>query len=520
MAAGEEAIERPTPIAGTLIVLVAASACRLSYLVAAHTVGYAGVQRHHVETTATIFAVLGAALALLTRRATEEPVVAAGSWARAAWLLPVFCAAALILYWPVLFIGPLSDDFVLMHRASSWDISAVSSTLFRPIPLLLWSAVLATGAGTIGLHGLNVLLHGVNAWLTLRVIELWVPSNAYAALMGGLLMLTAPLAPEAVAWASGIFDVSAATLVLTAVLVARAYRHDPPRLRTRVLFIGTSVLAVLCKETAAVAPLLALLCGRLDRSMPGRSILRRDAVLVIVAVAVFGAVRMAVHPEPALFQVSKYAVQRTLFAAFGSLASPFHTDVVSLVPWLVVASTVLVVCVWTIFFVTPASRRDLTTVARGLTWILLAIAPVWPILVVPGDLQASRYLYLAGIGWALMLVAASTSAAPGVIARFPAIAVSLVVVIAAGATRAHLWHWQEAGIERDLALNAIVDARERHGCSDLSVSNPPDTVRGAYVFRNGLAEALAARGITLVESPQRAECAFTWNARSQQLTQR
>jgi protein O-mannosyl-transferase len=512
---------RPTPLVAILMALVAASACRLSYLVAAHTVGYDGVQRHHVETTATIFAVLGAALAFVTRRATGEPITPPASWARAPWLLPAFCAVALILYWPVLFIGPLSDDFVLMHRASSWDVSAVSSTLFRPIPLLLWSGVLASGAGTVGLHALNVVLHGVNAWLTLRVIEEWVPSSANAALMGGLVLLTAPLAPEAVAWASGIFDVSAATLVLTSVLVARAYRHDPPRIRTRALFIGTSVLAVLCKETAAVAPVLALLCARLDRSAPGRSTLRRDAILVMVVVAVFGTIRMAVHPEPSLFQVSKYALQRTLFAAFGSLTSPFHTDVVSLVPWLVVGSTVLVICVWTLFFVTLASRRDLATIARGLAWILIAIAPVWPILVVPGDLQASRYLYLAGVGWALMLVtAASARPARGGIARLPAIAIGLIIVIAVGATRAHLWHWQDAGIERDLALNAIVDARKQRGCPNLSVSNPPDAVRGAYVFRNGLAEALAARGVVLVESPQRPECAFSWSPERGELIQR
>jgi hypothetical protein len=511
---------RPTPLVVLLMVLVATSACRLSYLVAAHTVGYGGVQRHHVETTATIFAVLGVALALVIRRAADQPNVAPAVWARAPWLLPAFCGATLILYWPVLFIGPLSDDFVLMHRASSWDVSAVSSTLFRPIPLLLWSGVLASGAGTVGLHGLNVVLHGVNAWLTVRVIEEWMPSSASAALLGGLLMVTAPLAPEAVAWASGIFDVSAATLVLTSVLVARAYRHGPPRPGTRARFIVTSALAVLCKESAAVAPLLTLLCARIDRSAPGRSVLRRDAILVIVVIAVFGAIRMVVHPEPSLFQVNKYALQRALFSAFGSLASPFHADVVGLVPWLAVGSTVLVICLWTIFFVTPASGRDLATIARGLAWVLISIAAVWPILVVPADLQASRYLYLAGVGWAVMLVTAASAPARGAIARMPALALYSIVVIAAGATRAHLWHWQDAGIERDLAMNAIVEAQKQRGCPDVSIANPLDAVRGAYVFRNGLAEALAARGVVLVESPQRPECAFSWSTDRGELLQR
>jgi len=501
--------------------LVAASACRLSYLVAAHTVGYGGVQRHHVESTATIFAVLGAVLAWLTRRASGDatPPIDAGSAVRARWLVPAFCAAALALYWPALFIGPLSDDFVLMRRASSWDVSAVSSTLVRPIPLLLWAGVLTTGAGTVGLHALNIVLHGINAWLTVRVLEPWVPGPW--AVMGGWLMLSAPLAPEAVAWSSGIFDVSAATLVLASVLAARAYGHGQSRVSTRATFIASCLAAVLCKETAAVAPVLALVSANLDRSAPGRSLLRRDALAVMAVIGAFGLLRLLVHPEPALFHLSKYVVQRTLFAAFGSLAAPFHVDFVSLAPWIAVGSTVLVICVWTISFVIPATSRDLATIARGLVWILIAIAPVWPILVVPGDLQASRYLYLAGVGWAWALVAAAmTSPARASIARLPPLALALLVVIAAGATRAHLWHWQDAGAERDAVLNAILDAGKSRACTEVAVSNAPDAVRGAYVFRNGLAEALAAHGIVLVESPQRSECAFSWIAERGELIQR
>ncbi len=522
LAAGEEAIGRPTPIAGILMALVAASACRLSYLAAAHTLGYGGVQRYHVETTATIFAVLGGALALLTRQAsgsTARAITDSRSSARALWLLPAFVVAALVLYWPALFIGPLSDDFVLMDRAFSRDVSAVSPTLFRPIPLLLWSAVLAGGAGTIGLHGLNVMLHGVNAWLTMRVLESWVPSPW--PLIGGLLMLTAPIAPEAVAWASGIFDVSAAIFVLASVLAARAYGKGQPLIQTRVLFVATSLLAVLCKETAAVAPVLALLCADLDRSAAGRPILRRDALAVIAAIGAFGVLRMLGHPEPALFTVSKYAVQRALFAGFGSLAVPFHADFVNLAPWIAVGSTVLVICVWTVFFVTPATTRTLATIARALLWILIAIAPAWPILVIPGDLQASRYVYLAGVGWAFALViAASTGASRASLARWPMLALGVLIVIFAAATRAHLWHWQDAAAERDAAVTAIVHAQQVRACPDVAIANPPDSVRGAYVFRNGLFEALAARGIVLVATPQRAECAFSWSAERGELIQR
>ena len=362
------------------------------------------------------------------------------------------------------------------------------------------------------LHALNIVLHGVNAWLSARVIAGWVPS-AFWASIAGLLVLTAPLAPEAVAWASGIFDVSAASLVLTSIVIARRYGSDAVPWQTRAAFIATSLAAVLCKETAAVGPALVLLATPSARRSP----LVRDVVAVGAAIVLFGGARFFFSPEPSLFTFSKYAIQRTLFAAFGALASPFHPDVSLVLPWLPLCSTLIVICLAAWFFAIPGPRRDLKDALRGIAWVLAAIAPAWAILVIPADLQASRFLYLAGTGWVLALVvsAASVSASAASLSIVPRVALAALLVLSGAATRIHLAHWRDAGDVRDSVLRAAAANQEMRACREVSLAGVPDTVRGAYVFRNGLAEALAPAGITLVGSPAGQECRFEWDVDEQ-----
>jgi hypothetical protein len=155
-------------------------------------------------------------------------------------------------------------------------------------------------------------------------------------------------------------------------------------------------------------------------------------------------------------------------------------------------------------------------------WIVIAIAPAWAILVIPGNLEASRFLYLAGTGWALTLVAAAAgvSRVRSPFAVVPRVALLVLVLIAGAATREHLRHWQEAREARDALLRAVASDARLRACPDVAILNPPDTVRGAYVFRNGLHEALAGAGIVLVERPKLPSCRFEWREESGILVQR
>jgi hypothetical protein len=77
----------------------------------------------------------------------------------------VFLVAALTLYGPALGLGLLSDDYTLLAMAQSDGLGAGSGWFFRPLPLLLWRALFAISHSAVLLHIVNVLLHGLNAFL-------------------------------------------------------------------------------------------------------------------------------------------------------------------------------------------------------------------------------------------------------------------------------------------------------------------------------------------------------------------
>jgi hypothetical protein len=72
--------------------------------------------------------------------------------------------------------------------------------------------------------------------------------------------------------------------------------------------------------------------------------------------------------------------------------------------------------------------------------------------------------------------------------------VTAVVVLFAVGVHGHLRPWRDAAQSRDALLGAISQAAQRERCSTVAVVDVPDNVDGAYVFRNGLAEALALHG--------------------------
>ena len=74
-----------------------------------------------------------------------------------------------------------------------------------------------------------------------------------------------------------------------------------------------------------------------------------------------------------------------------------------------------------------------------------------------------------------------------------AAAITAVILLAAGlATRAQLEPWRMAGTERDRILLRLISLPA--SCRRVAATPATDNVAGAYVFRNGLNEALATLG--------------------------
>src|SRR5206468_2444472 len=108
--------------------------------------------------------------------------------------------------------------------------------------------------------------------------------------------------------------------------------------------------------------------------------------------------------------------------------------------------------------------------------------PVFPILYIGPDLQQSRYLYLAAIGWAaLIVVAGSEQSDRRYWAPLSVLAVLGLIVIASYATRLHIQPWNEAARLRERVEASALDLRT-DTCQMINIVKLPDSVRGAYVF--------------------------------------
>ena len=405
--------------------------------------------------------------------------------------LPAFVILAIALFYPVLPIGLLSDDFVLFARAQTGALVDTSWEFLRPLPLALWGSA----DDPLTLHALNIGLHGVNAGLT-AILATRFGLARTPALLAGLVFLALPTSVEAVSWAAGVFDVLLATLILTA-CVAVTTLHGGRRVLASALLTAA---ALATKETAVITPgilLIASFCAR-DR-------FRHAVVSAAVAagmVAIYLAIRTAAGfaSAPPAQGASGYVLKEFLSRPFATLGLPFHQEFLESQRWIRYGFAML----WPILFAASAIRwrsdRDLAMRVLGcVLWIVVSVLPLATMLFIADDLQGSRYVYLASAAFSIMLAAltAHLNQTRQLILLAPLIALFAV------AARTHQSSWIDAARERDRVLDAYRTAALN--CVPASVSGLPDQVRGAYVFRNGFTEAIRQSTSSITA------CDLTWD---------
>jgi len=461
--------------------------------------------RPQLESGALLFAVAGLGFRAATApRLSSEVPPPTSQWPA---LLPIMWGLAIVLYWPALWLGYLSDDFILVQHATAWRLGPVAPQLFRPLPLAVWSVLLHVGAGAVGIHALSVVLHGTNAYLTARIVRAWVP-GLWWPILAGLVVLNSPLAPEAVAWGAGVFDVASTTCLLSAVLVARRYDGRTP-LKTRVLLVALVLSALLCKETAAIGPILVGIDAWVRKSISKRLI--QDLLLTATVIGMVMGARVYWQGSPVLPPVTRYRLQRVLFDSFGALAAPWHSELFGWSPAVILLSGLSVTLLLTSCFLLSRSARETRVMVAGVCWILVSLIPVVPLFYVSPALEGSRYLYLASVGWAAILVAAAHEVHKSLYLGRIVVPLIVFTLVAAYGTRVHLRPWSSAAALRDRVLAAAAADKTLHACEVVFVQDLPTSVQGAYVFLNGAREALAGVGLDVHARNSTGPCSFKWD---------
>lgn len=466
-------------------IVLAASAAYLAALLFEFVFDIGDVRRHHVESASYVFAAAALAVAFTrNRRNTPEPVRLHTD--TPPWLLAGFIAAAALLYGNTVFLGMFSDDFALAQKALAGEWFPQPS-LVRPLPLVVWNLLLATTNSPAALHVLNVCLHGLNAALVcLLAVRIGLPLRG--SIVAGVLFLTFPSSVEAVVWPAAVHDLIVTSCALGFLLLA----GRPVTMIRMVVGIVVLILALLSKESAVVIPLLAIVLW-LDlespRRTPGWPILLGGIAVCIV----YGSLRLALVTIPDSYaqEPTRYLAKELIARPIATLALPWTSAIFT--SWPVIPFLWVVTCV--AGMATYAWRGNGVvvpqTIVRCLIAEIVAVLPVYSVLFITPDLENARYLYLSTAFWVIALVGlAGTS---GRLTSSPTYIFMGAVVVSVVGVQIHLTSWREAARLRERVLAAAEDVLKTAPCKSVSIGGAPDSVRGAYVFRNGLSEAIAFR---------------------------
>lgn len=480
-------------------VLVAFAWLWLASLTMAGLLG-ADVRRHHFESAGLAFGAVVLLYAAGALRNAPRPALVYRHEALSqlsTWVPAVLAFGAFA--W-TLGLGPLSDDYVLADWARRGEVLPAEWPYVRPLPLALWKLLLSAGGSWFALHAVNTLLHALNAVAVglLARRRLGVLSGVVA----GAVFALFPAATEAVAWNAGVFDLMATSFVLLALLLAPSAHASTASAAGLALACAGGMAS---KETAVAIPALVALDGFLTWTN-GRDF-KRVAVPLAVSIVVIGAAlgaRSFLSPSMAShldnLPDGRRQVKDLITRPYAALAVPFRTESGVESEHYATGAALLVILAAALHAAraesgnSDAGRNTAELLLLGLGWVGLAS---WPLLLqffVSPTLEGSRYTYLPSVGLAL-LVAAALGRAPETQGRAELVAgLALMVMLATyafaiGDERAI---WSSAATQRDKLLADAASLVNAGQCGRLEVRNAPDNFRGVYMFREGLAQAIAS----------------------------
>lgn len=435
----------------------------------------------------------------------------------------LFLIAGVVLFAPILGSFFLSDDFTLLAAIRSGGPLGIwwrGANFFRPlVSLSLYLDYRLYGLLPLGFHLTNVLLHSGCAFLVYRIAAA-LALDRLTALLAGVAFLTLPAHSEPVSWISGRTDVLAALLGLAALDVWLRRRGRTSRL---ILALALSFFALCAKES--VITLFAIIFFAdclLARPMPmsqQRSHRALGAVAFLAAGGVYlmarravlgkwlGGYGAAVHFKQDLMQVAANLVLfplRALLAPVPAALLPRSTPTTGvqqavmqalrqhLPAWVLlllllgVAAAGLAVA-WQLGRRAKArfARSQLLTLGFLLIAAYLALLPILSLTVPMLSTDGERFLYFPSAFLVIAAVALLRLGLRGAWVQRTALALLLVFyVVMLGYSNQN---WRQAG---KLTAQIVAQLRQEPAEPPLLLANLPDSIGGAFVFRNGLEAAL------------------------------
>lgn len=422
--------------------------------------------------------------------------------ARQLAILVLIAAASSLLYLPTVDLWYLSDDLRFFVKPLDWSDSGkvflTEMRFIRPIWRLSMAMDQALwGTNPVGAHVLNMTLHGLNVLLVGRLA--WRLTGRFAtAAVAALLFGVHAAHVEPVAWLSGRVDPLCTLFVLASWTTFLTWREAGGRLRY-FLALCLFALALGSKEPAACLPAL-LVGGEMLRGRAGRYLATLPFVALLVA---YLAIRFVVFKGVGGYQTvdgestltlfsPRQLAEGVLFAPLRGLFAPVNVEYWSASSALYFQFALYGLLGLLVIAVLWSRTRPWTVpnlIAIALLYVPVAPAAMFLARGMDPNLMHSRILYLSSAGTSLLLADLVVRSMRGRVrvAFVSALALSHAVLL-----YGHQQPWRDAS---EIAQTIPAQINAMYPLFPVVkpiviFDNVPDTTAGAYIYRNGLNQAM------------------------------
>lgn len=435
------------------------------------------------------------------------------------WLISAFLVSlAVLAYLPIINDFPVADDFGHIAKISDlrfydiWGFFTMQSKYYiRPIPFYsIWLLDQIFGTYWLPSHLLNVVMHGLIGVVLYKLFDEIGISKITSILAASTFVLT-PLAPEAVSWTAGRFDVWALLFILLTMLFYVIFMKRGSR-AAYAGSIAAATVALLSKESAMIIILIipasellfrAIFSGKLQNGkVDFGSVVHGTLIRVIPFFMIFSvylAIRYIVlgtlFRSPSYLQLSGLPNFRAPLRTIMTLTSPLDqleasestiTMLFLYIGFLYAVSLILVLVRW----------KKASLAARRLwlfmvVFFLATIIPVYSSFFVMGMssyLNNSRFFYITNVAFVSLMVIGLLEFGwrTGVYRAASIIALMLVLSAYYWGLNSNNEVWEHAS---SISYN-IVDETQRlvpnpPPDADLYFANVPKSI-GAHIFASAL----------------------------------
>ncbi len=452
----------------------------------------------NIESFCGLFLMLALAIRVGTDQRREQPAPSSDGRVSLAYMtaLGLLLAAA---FWRVIGIYFLADDFILVQRANAFRLpdlrsfltTAEGNAFFRP----LFGLSLALTATWAKLdphlwHAASLILHALNSVLVC-ILAARLGLTRSAAFFAAALFAVHGSVPESVVWIAGESGLVPTFFVLSGLLALLGYLRNTSRSRWGygAVSLACMVLSLLAKESAYAFPLMAVLLVFSER-IPLRRASGILALFLVVAGLFFmyrwsllggiGGYRDDASGARLFAEIGTVQVIRSLLLrVWAVLYFPINW---SRDPGIVLGAA----CAAYVGAVLWLSKQRLQLrLLFPLGFLFLAALPPIQQLLIGADLQKSRALYLALVGFALML-ATAVDALEG---RARWMVPAAILLFHFGALQHNLTAWKSTG---EVAKQTCIATAQCAfpNASRLSVWNMPGSLDGVYFLGVGFDECV------------------------------